>query len=66
MKNKIINWVVRLLIDFCCGKALKYHQRALMLRDQREFYFYSVGCNIVQRDQWLKSIKLLESIIGKE
>ncbi len=59
MKQKII----RLLIDFCCKKALKYEQRKEMLLKQEGFkYIYAVGSNVAHRDVWLKRIKKLQDI----
>jgi hypothetical protein len=67
MKNKYVHWIVRRLIDFCCGQALKQQQRADMLRDLEGIkYMYSIGSCIVQRDKWLKRIDLLEKSIDRD
>jgi hypothetical protein len=64
--NKLRDYFVRLLIDFCCGKALKYQQRTDLLHNTKGTnYIYSIGSNVVQRDKWLKRIYLLEKFIGK-
>ena len=60
------NWITRRLIDICCKKALKYDLRKKMLLEQEGIKFiYAVGSNVVERDRWLKRIKLLQDWIGK-
>jgi hypothetical protein len=60
-------WIARRAIDFCCRMALKYDQRAIMLKnnDTKFEYVYALGSNIVQRDKWLKRINQIQTWIGQ-
>ena len=59
-------YIIRVLINICCGQALKYEQRLRMLLSEEGVnYIYAVGCNICSRDMWLKRIVKLQSLRTK-
>lgn len=59
------NYIIRLLVNYYCAKALKYEQqREMLLKPSGVRFIYAVGCNVWNRDKCFNIIEKLQRKIN--